>query len=100
MSAIKESEARRKAAEQDGGFWVVILRGVFAGWLIALMPWLIMAATRAAEVVLIFSWRTWSGLPDCRTARVLFHKRASSRAYCKICTVTARQRALSDPHNS
>ena len=30
----------------DGGFWLVALRAIYAGWLIALMAWLI-ASTRA-----------------------------------------------------
>jgi len=38
---------------QEGGFWLVMLRGVFAGWLIALMAWLIPASPKSSEVVLI-----------------------------------------------
>src|SRR5690349_16802660 len=38
---------------QEGDFWIVMLRGVFAGWLIALMAWLIPASTKSSEVVLI-----------------------------------------------
>jgi len=38
---------------QEGGFWLVILRGVFAGWLIALMAWLIPASPKSSEVILI-----------------------------------------------
>jgi formate/nitrite transporter FocA (FNT family) len=39
---------------QQGSFGLLILRGVFAGWLIALMAWLIPASTRSSEVALIF----------------------------------------------
>lgn len=39
---------------QEGGFGLVILRGVFAGWLIALMAWLIPASNKSSEAVLIF----------------------------------------------
>jgi|ERR1043165_4143174 formate/nitrite transporter FocA (FNT family) len=39
---------------QEGGFWLLMLRGVFAGWLIALMPWLIPASTKSSEVVIIW----------------------------------------------
>jgi formate/nitrite transporter FocA (FNT family) len=39
---------------QEGGFWTLMLRGVFAGWLIALMAWLIPASTKSSEVVLIW----------------------------------------------
>ena len=38
---------------QEGGFWVLVLRGVFAGWLIALMAWLIPASNKSSEAVLI-----------------------------------------------
>ena len=39
---------------QAGGFWLVVLRGVFAGWLIALMAWLIPASNKSSEVILIW----------------------------------------------
>jgi formate/nitrite transporter FocA (FNT family) len=38
---------------QAGDFWLVMLRGVFAGWLIALMAWLIPASPKSSEVVII-----------------------------------------------
>lgn len=38
----------------EGGFWMVVLRGVFAGWLIALMAWLIPASNKSSEVILIW----------------------------------------------
>ena len=38
---------------QEGGFWITMLRGVFAGWLIALMAWLIPASNKSSEVALI-----------------------------------------------
>jgi formate/nitrite transporter FocA (FNT family) len=38
---------------QEGGFSLLMLRGVFAGWLIALMAWLIPASNKSSEVVLI-----------------------------------------------
>jgi len=38
---------------QEGSFWMLMLRGVFAGWLIALMAWLIPASSRTSEVAII-----------------------------------------------
>jgi len=38
---------------QEGSFWILMLRGVFAGWLIALMAWLIPASNKSSEVALI-----------------------------------------------
>ena len=38
---------------QEGSFWMLMLRGVFAGWLIALMAWLIPASARTSEVAII-----------------------------------------------
>lgn len=38
---------------QEGGFWLLMLRGVFAGWLIALMAWLIPASNKTSEVAII-----------------------------------------------
>jgi formate-nitrite transporter family protein len=38
---------------QEGGFWVLVLRGIFAGWLIALMAWLIPASNKSSEVAII-----------------------------------------------
>lgn len=38
---------------QNGSFWTVMLRGVFAGWLIALMAWLIPASAKSSEVAII-----------------------------------------------
>ncbi len=37
----------------EGGFWTHLLRGIFAGWLIALMVWLLPGAP-SSEVVVIF----------------------------------------------
>ncbi|HEY9639677.1 MAG TPA: formate/nitrite transporter family protein [Coleofasciculaceae cyanobacterium] len=36
-----------------GGFWVTLLRGLFAGWLIALMVWLLPTAESARLWVII-----------------------------------------------
>jgi formate/nitrite transporter FocA (FNT family) len=46
-------------AEQatTGGFWMVAYKGVFAGWLIALMAWLI-ASTRATGAQVLLVWLT------------------------------------------
>jgi formate/nitrite transporter FocA (FNT family) len=41
----------------EGGWWTIALRGLFAGWLIALMVWMIPAA-EAAHVLVIFVM-TW-----------------------------------------
>src|ERR1044072_6740533 len=38
---------------QGGSFWLLMLRGVFAGWLIALMAWLIPASAKSSEVAII-----------------------------------------------
>jgi formate/nitrite transporter FocA (FNT family) len=38
---------------QEGSFWMLMLRGVFAGWLIALMAWLIPASAKSSEVAII-----------------------------------------------
>ena len=37
----------------EGGFWTVVLRGVFAGWLIALVVWLLPVARTAAVWVIV-----------------------------------------------
>jgi formate-nitrite transporter family protein len=47
---------------QEGGFWIVMLRGVFAGWLIALMAWLIPASNKSSEFVLIWALAYLVGL--------------------------------------
>jgi formate-nitrite transporter family protein len=39
---------------QEGGFAMLTLRGIFAGWLIALMAWLIPASNKSSEVVIIW----------------------------------------------
>lgn len=41
----------------DGGFWLVALRAIYAGWLIALMAWLI-ASTRATGAQVLMIWIT------------------------------------------
>ena len=41
----------------EGGWWTIVLRGLFAGWLIALMVWMIPAA-EASHVLVIFVM-TW-----------------------------------------
>ncbi len=40
-----------------GGFWLVAYRAIYAGWLIALMAWLI-ASTRATGAQLVLVWLT------------------------------------------
>lgn len=41
----------------EGGFWITFLRGVFAGWLIALMTWLIPGAgSSKLTIVIIFTY--------------------------------------------
>ena len=39
--------------EVPGGFWVVLMRAIFAGWLIALMVWLLPAADSARVSIII-----------------------------------------------
>ena len=41
----------------EGGFWLVAFRAIFAGWLIALMAWLI-ASTKATGAQLVLVWVT------------------------------------------
>jgi formate/nitrite transporter FocA (FNT family) len=41
----------------EGGFWTVAYRAVFAGWLIALMAWLV-ASTRATGAQIMLIWLT------------------------------------------
>jgi formate/nitrite transporter FocA (FNT family) len=40
-------------AAMEGGFWLKVLRGVFAGWLIALMVWMLPAAESARVAVVV-----------------------------------------------
>lgn len=48
-----------ETAEQgtSGGFGMVVIRGIYAGWLIALMAWLI-ASTRATSAQVVLIWLT------------------------------------------
>ena len=39
--------------EMDGGFWTIFWRGIFAGWLIALMVWLLPGAEPSQIVIII-----------------------------------------------
>jgi formate/nitrite transporter FocA (FNT family) len=41
----------------DGGFWHVAYRGIFAGWLVALMAWLV-SSTRATGAQIALVWLT------------------------------------------
>ncbi len=45
------------AESTDGGFALVAYRGVFAGWLVALMAWLV-ASTRATGAQIVLVWLT------------------------------------------
>jgi formate-nitrite transporter family protein len=53
------SAADKRAFEELGlqtlsyGFWTVLIKGVFAGWLIALMVWLLPAADRSRVAIVI-----------------------------------------------
>lgn len=54
---VFEAEIRQNFAEiareaLRGDFWTTVLRGVFAGWLIALMVWLLPAAESARVIVI------------------------------------------------
>jgi len=50
-----QTEFIRLAQEQTvGSFWEIVLRGIFAGWLIALMVWLMPAAQTARITVIFF----------------------------------------------
>ena len=59
---IFSSEARHAFLElsreaTEPGFWLLVLRGIFAGWLIALMVWMLPAAQTAhVWVILIVTW--------------------------------------------
>jgi formate/nitrite transporter FocA (FNT family) len=49
------AEIGREALE--GGHWTIFLRGVFAGWLIAMMVWMLPAAESARFfVVIVMTW--------------------------------------------
>lgn len=49
------AEIGREALE--GGYWTIFLRGVFAGWLIAMMVWMLPAAESARFfVVVVMTW--------------------------------------------
>jgi formate/nitrite transporter FocA (FNT family) len=49
------AEIGREAME--GGYWTIFLRGVFAGWLIAMMVWMLPAAEAARFfVVVVMTW--------------------------------------------
>lgn len=49
------AEIGREALE--GGYWTIFLRGVFAGWLIAMMVWMLPAAEAARFfVVIVMTW--------------------------------------------
>lgn len=48
-------EIGRKAVEN--GFWLTVLKGVFAGWLIALLVWMLPAAeTSHVAVIILMTW--------------------------------------------
>lgn len=48
-------EIGRKAVES--GFWLTVLKGVFAGWLIALLVWMLPAAeTSHVAVIILMTW--------------------------------------------
>lgn len=44
-------------AAMEGGFWTVFYKAIFAGWLIAMMAWLV-AATHSTVAQLLFIWLT------------------------------------------
>lgn len=50
---IREAFAAIGRAALEGGFWTVLLRAIFAGWLIALMVWLLPGAETARPMVII-----------------------------------------------
>jgi formate/nitrite transporter FocA (FNT family) len=49
----REAFARIGREAMEGGTWVIFLRGVFAGWLIAMMVWMLPAAEAARFFVVI-----------------------------------------------
>jgi formate/nitrite transporter FocA (FNT family) len=50
---VREAFAAIGREAMEGAFWTILLRGVFAGWLIALMVWMLPAA-EAGHVFVIF----------------------------------------------
>jgi formate/nitrite transporter FocA (FNT family) len=50
---VREAFAAIGREATEGTFWTVLIRGVFAGWLIALMVWMLPAA-QSAQVLVIF----------------------------------------------
>jgi formate/nitrite transporter FocA (FNT family) len=52
---LHEALARIAAESTEGGFGVVLYKAVFAGWLIALLAWLLSATTATgAQIVLVW----------------------------------------------
>jgi formate/nitrite transporter FocA (FNT family) len=68
-----------------GGFWTVSYRAVFAGWLVALMAWLI-ASTRATGAQIVLIWLTTAPIAafgfrhSIAGATEAFHRAASGAA--------------------
>jgi formate/nitrite transporter FocA (FNT family) len=56
-SNVKQTFADIGREVLGGNFWIMLLRGVFAGWLIALMVWLLpFAETARVSVIIIITW--------------------------------------------
>lgn len=55
--SVRDALARVAETSTGGGFGIVLYQAVFAGWLIALMAWLI-SATRATGAQIVLVWLT------------------------------------------
>jgi formate/nitrite transporter FocA (FNT family) len=55
--AVRDAFVRVSEASFNGDFWLTVLRGIFAGWLIAMMVWLLpFAETARVWVIIIVSY--------------------------------------------
>ena len=50
---VRDTFAQIGAEAVDGSFWTILLRAIFAGWLIALMVWLLPGAETARLMIII-----------------------------------------------
>jgi formate/nitrite transporter FocA (FNT family) len=54
---VREAFTAIATEATEGTFWTVLIRGVFAGWLIALMVWMLPAAQSAQFfVIFVMTW--------------------------------------------
>jgi formate/nitrite transporter FocA (FNT family) len=56
-ASVRASLVTVAAEGTSGGFWLVLYRGIFGGWLVALMAWLV-SSTRASGAQIVYIWLT------------------------------------------